>query len=187
MQNYCSSFVTKLFDVSIRMIVYPFLLVLIYNVIHFILYSFKSEFVWYVIYCRFVQKCSRHCGCKDAFCVGNESCYLIWNCCWCRVSVLWFLLTQFGEGGGVQQNRIEYPVRSTCIYTTSFKLTIFIRGSWGECESSDQFFTCAEFPPPPEDRCCIVLFLCNHLSHEKKNDYIALFPPRKMIWLIHIF
>lgn len=51
LQNCCSSFVTKLFDVSIRMIVYPFLLVLIYNVIHFILYSFKSEFVWYVIYC----------------------------------------------------------------------------------------------------------------------------------------
>lgn len=94
---------------------------------------------------------------------------------------------QFFRGGGVQQNRIEYPVRSTCIYTTSFKLTIFIHGSWGECESSDQFFTCAEFPPPPEDRRCIVLFLCNHLSHEKKNDHIALFPPRKMIWLIHIF
>lgn len=102
-----------------------------------------------------------------------DSCFLFEN------NTIW--------GGGVQQNRIEYPVRSTCIYTTSFKLTIFIRGSWGECESSDQFFTCAEFPPPPEDRCCIVLFLCNHLSHEKKNDYIALFPPRKMIWLIHIF
>lgn len=103
-----------------------------------------------------------------------DSCFLFEN------NTIW-------GGGGVQQNRIEYPVRSTCIYTISFKLTIFIRGSWGECESSDQFFTCAEFPPPPEDRCCIVLFLCNHLSHEKKNDYIALFPPRKMIWLIHIF
>lgn len=102
-----------------------------------------------------------------------DSCFLFEN------NTIW--------GGGVQQNRIEYPVRSTCIYATTFKLTIFIRGSWGECESSDQFFTCAEFPPPPEDRCCIVLFLCNHLSHEKKNDYIALFPPRKMIWLIHIF
>lgn len=139
--------------------------------IHFILYSFKSEFGWYVIYCRFVQKCSRHCGCKDEF-QFFDSCFLFEN------NTIW--------GGGVQQNRIEYPVRSTCIYTTSFKLTIFIRGSWGECESSDQFCTCAEFPPPPKDRCCIALFLCNHLSHEK-NDYIALFSTRKMIWLILIF
>lgn len=44
-----------------------------------------------------------------------DSCFLFEN------NTIW--------GGGVQQNRIEYPVRSTCIYTTSFKLTIFIRGS----------------------------------------------------------
>lgn len=43
---------------------YPFLLVLIYNVIHFILYSFKNEFVWYVVFCRFVKKCSPHCDCN---------------------------------------------------------------------------------------------------------------------------